>query len=151
MGKKANPTPAAPVEPVEAPAVEPVEAPAPTATNGNRAQVDPPAEEKQPDVKPEVKAETPAIKAPEVDDDVSFVMSTYRKQMVDSITDIDMLRKFNYECEGKSLKQKAEWLSKNKPSPPAPDPSKGLPKGPAGGEKPFSVVDFSNSLVNKHK
>jgi hypothetical protein len=96
--------------------------------------------EKKPDVKPETKAEAPKVEAPKVDDDddISYIKQTLAKQMIDAL-DVDTLKKFIVECEGKSLKAKAEWISKNKPVA-SPDPAKGLPKGAAGG-KPLGPYD----------
>jgi hypothetical protein len=81
-----------------------------------------------------VKAEKPASipLAVSDDDDITYVKQMFQKQMIDSL-DVDTLKKFVVECEGKSLKQKAEWIVKNKPVP-SPDPSKSLPKGAPGGK-----------------
>lgn len=87
----------------------------------------------------ETKVETkPAPPVVDDDDDISFIKQTLAKQMIDSL-DIDTLKKFVVECEGKSLKYKAQWIEKNKTIP-APDPSKGLAKGPPNG-KPLSPYD----------
>lgn len=87
-------------------------------------------EPKKPEAKVEIKADD--------DDDISYIKQTLAKQMIDSL-DVDTLKKFVVECEGKSLKTKAAWIEKNKPVP-APDPSNGLAKGPAGG-KPLGPYD----------
>lgn len=76
--------------------------------------------------------------APTPDDDMAFLKAVFQKQMIDSL-DVDTLKKFVVECEGKSLKQKAEWIEKNKPAQ-QPDASKGLAKGPPGG-KPLGPYD----------
>ena len=151
MGKKANPTPAPPVEPVAEPAPKtdaPVEPVAAEIANGNVAVIDTPVVLEAPVVAPP-SPKVAVSSTPAVDDDMAYAIQVMKEQLIKSV-DPSLKDKFWAENEGKSLKQKAAWIAANKVIA-APDPAKGLPKGPAGGEKPFSVVDFSNSLVNKRK
>lgn len=83
-------------------------------------------------------AEPPAPSGDDDDDDISFIKQTLAKQMIDSL-DVDTLKKFVVECEGKSLKFKAAWIEKNKPAA-VPDPSKSLAKGAPGG-RPLTPYD----------
>lgn len=136
--------PAPPVEPAKAAVVEPVVA---APINGNVAVVDPPVE--VPIVVPPTSIK-PAPIAPVVpDDDMLYAIQIARDQLIKSV-DPSLKDRFWAENEGKSLKQKAAWIATNKVIA-APNPEKGLPKGPPGGEKPFSVVDFSNGLIAKRK
>ena len=106
--------------------------------------IEPVVAPKKPEEKP-VEADVPKkpeVVAPKIDkaedDDIAFLKGVFQKQMIDSL-DIETLKRFTVECEGKNLKTKAEWISKNKPIS-APDPSKGLPKGPSGG-RPLGRYD----------
>ena len=153
MAKKATPAPAPAPEPAP-PEGEPapgstVDAPAPEASDGAPAHVDAPEEKAVEDEPKEKQKEEKAPAAPvvEADDDISFVLNEFKKQLIAKI-DPSIKDQFWLENEGKSLKQKAAWLAAH-PVTPKPDPQKGLGKGPAGGDHGFSCIEYSKAARAK--